>query len=135
MEEQENHKEEIENASKDLMFISETDAPLFYIEFVDIITEQQLKIKLKTFSDKSDNIKLKTETLDAFFKNAITVQTWFEKEEKENVKKFLNLKKVLEKNLKAIKVYKLGKKEQNVFILGKNSIGTFAGLKTVVVET
>ncbi len=137
MEEPENlsFKNEIKDACKDLLFISETDEPLVYIEFADITTEDQLKIKLMIFENKSDTVKLKTETLGVFFKNAITVQPWFEKEEKETVKKFLNLKKVLEKNLKAIKVFKMGKVEQNVFILGKNSIGTFAGLKTKVVET
>jgi len=55
--------------------------------------------------------------------------------EKEEVRKFRDLVQTLKKTLKDIKVFKVGKVEADVYIVGRTESGDWAGLKTKVVET
>jgi hypothetical protein len=74
-------------------------------------------------------------SLDAFFKDVTTGEDWHDAEEKEEVRKFRELVQTLKKALKDIKVFKAGKVEVDVYIVGRTESGDWAGLKTKVVET
>lgn len=56
-------------------------------------------------------------------------------EEQEAVKRFQALVKFLRERLTGIKVYKAGKVEKDVYVVGRTAEGDFAGVFTRVVET
>jgi len=74
-------------------------------------------------------------SLGVFFKDVITEEDWHNAEEKEEVRKFRQLVLALKKTLKDLKVFKVGKVEADVYIVGRTESGDWAGLKTKVVET
>ncbi len=74
-------------------------------------------------------------SLDAFFRDVTTEEDWHDAEEKEEVLKFRQLVQTLKKTVKDIRVFKVGKVEADVYIVGRTESGDWAGLKTKVVET
>ncbi len=125
--------EKLEVAAKDLLYISETDAPLtpFFWPgdkgklMPDIVVKNA---KLPTGTSVS------TQTLDEFFEPVVTAEDWMNDEEKAEVQRFENLKKTLEANLKNITVFRLGETNIDVFVAGQTENG-WAGVQTKVVET
>ena len=118
-----------------LMFQSESDYPieLFYLEGngkKSIARDDILnvgKYPAKTL--------VKTLKLEDFFGNAVQEQSWHGAEEKEIVKRFQELVRILKEDLSDVKVFKVGKVEIDVYVIGKTESGDFAGVKTKVVET
>lgn len=74
-------------------------------------------------------------SLEKFFSRATKIEDWYEEEEKESAQKFSGLQKLLESNLKNIKVFRVGEIEIDVYVVGIDEDGNLAGLKTTVVET
>lgn len=72
--------------------------------------------------------------VDDFFKSSVSEEDWHENKEKATVKKFQNLVKILKANLTNLKVYKIGSKEIQVYIVGNTSNG-IAGVSTTIIET
>jgi hypothetical protein len=113
----------LKQASKGLLFPSESDAPLkpFVWDQPDAPTPEAL------VEDAGMDAGTPTETMSllAFFR-AIP---------KAEKPKFDALTKVLKENLSGIKVHKIGDVNLKVYILGKTKDGQWAGLTTEVVET
>lgn len=120
-------------AAKDLIFLSETDAPLtpfFWPSEADKLTPE-LVVQLAKLPEGT---KVTAQETDEFFESAVTAEDWMNDEEKTEVKRFQELVKVLEDNLKDLTAYRAGKTNLDVFIAGKTE-GGFAGVATKVVET
>lgn len=73
--------------------------------------------------------------LDSFFELAATEQSWHSTKEKETVKRYQNLVKLIKANLADVKVARLGTITIDVYIVGRTPSGDLAGLTTKVVET
>lgn len=86
-------------------------------------------------TDHGQDTSFKVVDIDSFFSRAITPQDWHEDEEKAVVAKFQKLLEVIKSNLKNPQVYRLGKIEIDVYIIGETQRGNLAGLSTKVVET
>jgi hypothetical protein len=125
----------LKEASKGLTFQSEADYPVepFLIgeSPAGPITPALL---LKAMGHKSST-PVKTEELRRFFEPATLEQDWHNDTERETVRRFQNLVKVLTENLDAVQVFKLGKTESDVYVVGRTRSGDLAGVKTRVVET
>src|SRR5215467_4434944 len=106
--------ETLKEASRDLLFPSETDAP-----FEPFVWEGEEgkpdKARLLERAGKPPKTPVKVMSLGAFFKDVTTEEDWHNAEEKEEVRKFRQLVQTLKKTLKDIKVFKVGKVEADVY--------------------
>jgi Nuclease A inhibitor-like protein len=128
--------EKLKQASKNLLFPSESEYP-FDLIFWELSTDKleinpELIIK---FLKKPSETPIEIVELDPFFEIATTEQDWHGKEEKETVKKYQNLVRIIKENLTEIKVARIGKIEIDIYIFGKTASNDIAGLSTKVIET
>ncbi|GEM_PF-993489 len=86
-------------------------------------------------TDRTANTKIEEITIEKFFDRVTKTEDWYGDEENAIVQKFLDLKSAVETNLHDIKVFRVGETEIDVYLVGADSEGNFAGLKTTVVET
>lgn len=123
----------LQEASADLLFISESDYAFEAFEWS--IEEPLTAEKFLHQTNHPQNAFLDTLDLDDFFAVATMEQNWRSVEDREIVKRYKVLVKILEENLINIKVYRTGRINIDVYLLGKTKSGTVAGLSTKVVET
>ncbi|HEY0049330.1 MAG TPA: nuclease A inhibitor family protein [Pyrinomonadaceae bacterium] len=125
--------EQIRKASEGLYYISETDAEIssFTGTKADAVTRENL------LSQTGNNRDAPVEERDFtdFFTRLTKIQDWFGDEEKRTAAKFSRLKELLERNLKDLKVYKVGRIEIDIYVVGLDAQGNLAGIKTKAVET
>ena len=124
---------DIENAIKDLFYTSETDAKilLFVGSQADAVTKENLLIQTKNES----NPKVEEKDFDQFFAQLTKIQDWFGDEEKEIAAKFSALRDLLKNNLKDLKVFKVGKINLDIYVIGLDTEGVLTGVQTKAVET
>lgn len=170
--------EQLTEASKDLLYMSESDYPLepFVWTREEQITEETRHeenssteeatakeveekideevitantvttpslstIIVPTADDILKNTKHEAETkieeitLDKFFYRPTKIEDWFGDEEIETAQKFSALQKLIESSLQNIKVFRVGEIQIDVYIVGVDAEGNFAGLKTTAIET
>jgi hypothetical protein len=79
--------------------------------------------------------KVEEITLEQFFHRATKIEDWYGDEEKESAQKFSDLQKLIETDLKDIKVFRVGEIEIDIYVVGVDADGNLAGLKTTAIET
>jgi hypothetical protein len=128
--------EKLQQASHSLLFPSESEYPfdVFLWEFASEKPEINPEFILKKLEKPSDTLIVIVD-IDSFFEIATTEQDWHREEEKEAVKKYQTLVKVIKENLTEIKVARIDKIEIDIYILGKTASNDIAGLCTKVIET
>jgi hypothetical protein len=125
--------EKLEAATKDLLYTSETDAPLtpfFWATADDELTTAHLLVQAQLPAASP----VQAQTLHEFFEPVASAEEWMNDDEKAEAKRFQDLRKILEDNLQNISVFRIGETSMDVFVVGKTE-GGFAGVKTKVVET
>ncbi len=124
---------QLQNLTDGLLWLSEADYPfeVFVWDDLTTITPEQLCEK----TGHSPNTPIKTMGIDEFFCNCITPQNWHNEEEAAEVKRYQELLETLKQNLKDIQVYRLGKVEVDIYIIGVTASGHLLGLSTKAVET
>ena len=124
---------DIENASKDLFYTSETEAKilLFVGSQADAVTKENLLIQTKNES----NPKVEEKDFTDFFDQLTKIQDWFGNEEKEIAAKYSGLSDLLKNNLKDLKVFKVGKINLDIYVVGLDTEGVLTGVQTKAVET
>jgi hypothetical protein len=116
--------DELKRASKGLVFISESDAPLEPFLWKD--TGKLTHERLVELSDAEEGSEVEEMSLDDFFRAV----------PQEDKPQFDQLAKVHKQQLTGVKVYKVGEEaEKEAYIVGQTPEGRWAGLKTTVVET
>ena len=123
----------LEAAAQDLLFVSETDAPLTPFFWPSDAKEFTLEL-LAQFAKLPAKTKISTQTLAEFFEPATTEEDWMNDDEKAEARRFQELAKALEANLSDIVVYRAGETNIAVYAVGKVE-GGFAGVATNAVET
>jgi hypothetical protein len=126
--------EMLKEASRGLLFPSETDAPFEPFVWEGEEGEPDKAGDLER-AGKPPKTPVRVMSLASFFKDVTTEEDWHDAEEKEEVQKFCQLVLALKKTLKDIKVFRVGKVEADLYIVGRTESGDWAGLKTKVVET
>jgi hypothetical protein len=127
-------KQTLLQAAEGLLYPSESDYPFEYVEW-QTPSNKLSKKEMRQLSGLSTGVPVQTLSLDKFFEPVTQIQDWYGEEEKAGAEKFKNLKQVLESNLQDIQVFKAGKIEATVYIVGKDAQGKRTGLSTKVVET
>ena len=125
--------ERLESLTEGLFYISETDAPItaFIGDKTESVTPAEILKQTKSAADTPISETGFTE----FFSNLTEIQDWFGEEETELARKFAALKEFLEKNIKDLKVFKIGKIELETYVVGLDGENNVAGIKTKAVET
>lgn len=123
------------DAAADLYYPSESDEPFTFFEWELPTDKKPDKEIVLEAVNKPANTPVEEKEFDAFFSKLTTVKDWYGDEEKEGVKKFEELKKALEDNLKHIQVFRVGEIEVDVYIVGQTPEGKWAGLATKSIET
>ena len=124
---------QIEEITADLYYISETDALIspFVGHQAQTVSREAILEQTENAPDSPVEERDSTE----FFARLIEIQDWFGDEEWKTAEKYLLLKKLLEKNLRDLKVYKIGKVQLDVYVVGLDAESRLMGIKTKAVET
>ena len=125
--------EQIKNAAAGLYYISETDAEIF--PFIGSKGDSVTKENLLTQIGKPANAQVEERDFAEIFARLTKIEDWFGDDEKANAAKFAALKDLLEKNLKDLKVFKVGKIQIDIYFVGLDVTGNIAGIQTKAVET
>ncbi|EAY24260.1 nuclease A inhibitor family protein [Microscilla marina] len=131
--EQENLLKTLDRASDGLMFMSESDYPFesFYWDFKEELTAN----KVLTLANEAPDAIVKELKLDAFLKNSVAEESWYDAKETKVARQFQRLVETLKRNLQELRVFRVGGAEADVYIVGKAEFGGYAGLVTHVVQT
>lgn len=126
---------ELEKATKGLMYMSESDYPL-----EPFVWEGQEKESLSAKAllkriKRPPSTPVETVELEEFLGAQAKEQDWHDDQERKDAKRFQELIKMLKKRLKDIQVFKVGKRNLDVYVVGKTEDGDLAGLATKAVET
>lgn len=124
---------QIAEAVKGLYYVSETDAEI--LPFVgaksQTVSVEEILIQTKNES----NAAIEERNFADFFARLTEIQDWFGDEEKQTAAKYTVLKNLLEKNLRELKVFKIGKIELDVYVVGLDAENILTGIRTKAVET
>lgn len=124
---------QIKKLTGGLYYTSETDAEIspFTGQKVTSVTAPEILLQTKSAPDSV----IKERDFSEFFARLTEIQDWFGDEEKATARKFADLKILLEKNLKDLKVFKIGKIQIDIYAVGLDAESILAGIQTKAVET
>jgi hypothetical protein len=124
---------QIKTAVAHLNYMSETDAEIlpFVGKQAEAVTIDEIRNQTQTAPD----LPIEEKDFTEFFARLTTKQDWFGDEEKATAKKFTDLKNLLEANLRDLSVFKIGKIQIDIYIVGLNGENNLTGIQTKAVET
>ena len=120
-------------ASKGLMYISESDAEV--TPFVDGSADSVTKEAVLQAAGKPPGTRVEEVDFDEFFARLSETKDWYGDEEKKRAGRFARLSEVLQGYLRELKVFRLGRVQVDIYIVGLDETGHLAGVKTQAVET
>ncbi len=125
--------QQVKTAVAHLNYMSETDAEIlpFVGKQAEAVTIDEIRNQTQTAPD----LPIEEKDFTEFFARLTTVQDWFGDEEKASAKKFTDLKNLLEANLRDLSVFKIGKIQIDIYIVGLNGENNLTGIQTKAVET
>ena len=124
---------QIQETTADLYYISETDAIVLPFDGQQVQSVSREAILEQT--ENAPDAPVEERGFTEFFARLIEIQDWFGDEERKTAEKYLLLKKLLEKHLRDLKVYKIGKVQIDIYIVGLDAENKLTGIKTKAVET
>lgn len=124
---------QVKKLSEGLYYISETDAAVspFVGSRAGGVTKEEILRQTKSAA----NTPVEERNFAEIFARLTKIQDWHGDEEKTTVGKFVKLKEFLEKNLKDLKVFKLGTIQIKIYFVGLDAGGRLMGIQTEAVET
>ena len=118
---------EIEKSTAGLTYISETDAaiePYSGGRFENVAVE---------------NITTATPNEEApprnFFARLTSDNDWYDEKQRSTAKRFAELERLLEDNLRDLKMFRVGQIRIDIYVVGLDADSTLMGIKTKAVET
>lgn len=129
-----NITETLKQASDGLLMISESE-----YGFEPFVWEgcslENLETSLSELTGTSLDSPIQTISLRDLFRNVAEEKEWHDDSQKADVAKFQALVKTMEQNLSDLRVYRIGRIEIDVYIVGKTAAGAISGLHTKLIET
>ena len=119
----------------DLLYPSESDEPIEFVETYLKMAEPLTVSHIKDWLMLPPSNFVEEITEAEFWESVVTVEEWFDEEERAKTAQFQTLKEMLETTLTDRQVFRVGKTEIDVYLLGKPAEGPRVGLKTRVIET
>ncbi|TBR56651.1 nuclease [Westiellopsis prolifica IICB1] len=127
--------EKLKQASHGLLMMSESEYPFEIVLWVDQGKEAITAQKILQLTGHPQDSLIEEVELEYFFRNCAFEKEWHNELQKSEVKKFQRLVESLKENLKEIKVYRIGTRSIDVYIIGKTLDEDLAGISTKVIET
>lgn len=126
-------EQKVKTACDGLFYVSETNAEISFFagSRIAAVTMDEVLSQIKNTSDAP----VEEKNFDEFFAPLTEIQDWFGDEEKKTAQKFADLRDLLKNNLKELKIFKIGKIELNVYVVGLDAESKLTGIKTKAVET
>lgn len=124
---------EISAAVDGLVYISETDAPIFPFTGRQSIGEKKDVLLAEIGLDPDTEVEERG--FDEMFARFVTIKEWFNDRQREDAVRFQMLKTLLEENLTDLTVFKIGTIRREIFFVGVDSDGRLTGIRTTAVET
>ena len=115
-----------------LTYLSETDAEIAV--FVGLKADTITAENLLTQIGNADH-KVEEKDFDEFFEPLIKTQNWFGEDERKMTEKFVVLKDLLQQNLINKKVFRIGKIDIDIYVVGLDKDNILRGIQTKAVET
>jgi hypothetical protein len=128
-----NLAEQIKNLSQGLYYMSETDAEI--LPFIGTAAKSVTKEEILRQTKGLPGTPVEERDFAGIFDRLISIQDWYGEEETAAAGNFAALRELLEKNLKDLKVFKIGKIELDIYFVGLDASGNLMGIKTKAVET
>lgn len=126
---------QLQEAAHDLLYPSETDAPLEPFAWQNIKDSSFSTEKLLLATRHKRDIPVEGLELAEFFAPVTRVEEWMDDSEKLTSERFQALRETLEGLLTDISVYRVGVVNVDVYIVGRTEDGYYAGISTKLVET
>ena len=123
---------ELKAACEDLLWRSETDSPFEVVVFP--AAQQPFRVA-QLFNHYPEGTPVNIVSLDDFFSQATVERAWFDSRELARVKRYQNLRDLLETTLENLTIYRIGRVEIDVYLIGKTEDEQVLGVKTKIVET
>jgi hypothetical protein len=124
----------IQTAIHGLLYTSETDSPFTLMHWRSSEPTLTSAVFLKLI-DESPGAQVEEIGLEEFFRGLTQDQDWHDEVAKQFVQKYRNLLIVLKQNLAELKVFRIGKVQIDIYVVGREANGDWAGIKTTAVET
>ena len=118
---------------KNLYYSSETDAEINAFKGTTAATLTVGEVLNQT-RNKPD-APVEQRDFNEFFDRLTKIEDWFGDEEKANAAKFAALKDLLARNLRDLAVYKIGKIQLDIYVVGLPAENILIGIRTKAVET
>jgi hypothetical protein len=118
-----------------LLFPSESDAPLTPFCLPGTPGEELTAEALLAAENLPSDTPVETLTVAAFFDPFAEIDPSASAEDRAEAERYRALVELLARELTSLRVYRVGKVDIDVYILGQTAEGAWVGLKTHVVET
>lgn len=119
----------------DLYYPSESDEPISFVTGPPAqegpLTEIQIKEWLQLPAEK----QLEERPEEDFWTPVTEEKDWYGDEEKAQANRFKQVRTAIEQLLTDRQVFRVGETEIDLYLLGRQTDGSWAGLKTLIVET
>ena len=123
----------IKKATANLYYISETDSEIS--PFIGRRAESVSKENLLLQTGNASGAAVEERNFEDFFTTLTKIQDWFGDEEKRAAQKFSALKELLQRELKNLKVFKVGQIELDIYVVGLDSDNFLTGIQMKAIET
>lgn len=120
-------------ACEGLIYISEQDAAVTLFKGEAAANVDGQTIIQQTGSDA--NAHVEEIAFDTFFQKLTVEKDWFGETEKASARRFSELRDVLAANLTELKVFRIGKVQIDIFVVGLDKRGNLTGIRAFAVET
>lgn len=129
----EDFNEQLTESVSGLFYLSETDAEIFVVsgKQKESLTKDSLLIQIARKNEE----KIEEKDFNEFFEPLCKMHEWFGVEEKQIAERFFKLKELLQQNLHDLKVFRIGKKEIDIYVVGLDKENILRGIQTKAVET
>ena len=121
----------IAKLAKGLTYISETDANIVPFSAGPATTVDARSVT----DDQTKLLSVRELSSEDFFQRLTAKQEWHGEKEKHNAECFARLQNLLEENLRDLKVFKVGRIEIDIYVVGLDQNNELIGIKTKAVET
>jgi len=125
------NRDEVEKLTEGLLYMSETDSPLKYLELDEEVARQWPPQTAEQFLEmigEEPKTPLRESPPENFFEELLAGN-------EENEDQVKALRKAFVDNLENVKLYRVGEIEIDIYLLGKGDLGKVCGLQTLSVET
>jgi len=125
--------EQLKAASEGLYYISETDAEI--LPFAGSKADSVTKEEVLRQTNRQTDANVEEREFGEIFARLTKMQDWFGDEEKATAERFSALKDLLEKNLRDLKVFKIGSIDIDIYFVGLDAENNLMGIQTKAIET